>query len=194
MEGYSNSWRVYTIEKHTCKIFSMKIILLSGQSLQNKSWIEDVQKKFKEKYQDVEIMYYDHWNRGEGTADVEIETKKFLQLTNGLDDEYMLFAKSIGTVIFLNSLPKLQNHPKKVIMVGVPYEVATQKGYKFETLKDFVKCDVSLYQKSQDPMGSYDVVKTIEGGKVNVYYYECINEEDNTHHYSNMDTLMKLIS
>lgn len=172
----------------------MKIILLSGQSLQNRSWIEDVRTKFKEKYQNVEVMYYDHWKRGEGTADVELETKNFLQLTNGFADEYMLFAKSIGTVIFLNSLPKLQNHPKKVIMVGVPYEVATQKGYKFETLKDLVKCDVNIYQKLQDPMGSYDIVNTIEGRKVRVYEYECINEEENTHHYANMDTLIRLIS
>jgi predicted alpha/beta hydrolase family esterase len=172
----------------------MKIVLLSGQSYSNKEWIERVQEKFLEKYTDVEIMYYEHWDRQEGKADVELETERFLKLTNNLTNNYILFAKSIGTVIFLNSLEKLEKQPQKVVMVGVPNDIAKEKGYDFKQLKISIKCDVDIYQKESDPMASYGSIKGIEGRSVKVNKYECIGEENNTHDYENLAYLLDLVS
>ena len=86
----------------------MKIILLSGQSLSNKDWIEEVNKTLKVNSYDTEVMYYSHWERGEGKADVEKETERLIQLINSLSEDYFIFAKSIGTVIFFNSIKRLR--------------------------------------------------------------------------------------
>jgi predicted alpha/beta hydrolase family esterase len=171
----------------------MKIILLSGQSLQNKEWIERVRSKFLEKYSDVDIMYYSHWDKGESIADVDLETEKFINLINTLNQDYILFAKSIGTVVFLNSLSKLKKQPQKVIMVGVPYILAKEKGYDFDTLKDKVKSEVAIFQKENDPMASYEDVKKAEGNRVKVNMYICNGEENDNHSYENLSYLLELI-
>ncbi len=172
----------------------MKTILLSGQSLENKEWIEQVQSSFKSKYSDTSVMYYEHWSRGEGKADVSLETDRFLNLVNSTSEEYILFAKSIGSVIFLNSLKRLTKYPKKVILVGVPLYMAKESGYDFSNLKNIVKFPVNIYQKKNDPYCSYTDLKTIEGGNVVVNEYKCINEEEDNHNYSNLETLNLLIS
>ncbi len=171
----------------------MKIILLSGQSLENKEWIEQVQSSFKSKYSDTSVMYYEHWSRGEGKADASLETERFLNLINTTTEEYILFAKSIGSVIFLNSLKKLSKYPTKVILVGVPLHMAKDSGYDFYNLKTILTFPVTIYQKKFDPYCSYTDLKTIEGGNVVINEYRCINEDEDNHNYSNFSTLLKLV-
>ena len=42
----------------------MRVILLPGQHISNKEWIENVEKKFQEKFTNTKISYYDHWEKG----------------------------------------------------------------------------------------------------------------------------------
>jgi len=171
----------------------MQLILLSGQSFSNKSWIEGLQRAFSQKYPDTEALQYSHWEHGGEIADVELETQKFTRHIDGLTEDYSLFAKSIGCVIFLNSLPILTRKPQKVTLIGVPNRLATEKGYDFTKLKTLVTFPVSIFQKRFDPQCSLEELPEIAGGQVSVNEYECIGEENNNHHYANTDTLLGLL-
>ena len=172
----------------------MRIILLSGQNISNKEWIENVEKKFQEKYSNTKISYYDHWEKGKEKADIELETKKFLDIVNSSDEEYILFAKSIGSIIFFNSLKDLVKKPKGVLIVGMAYNLGKKLNYDFTDLEKYTSYPVNVYQKEFDPAGFYDEVRNVNGGNVTVNKYECIGEENNNHRYENYDYLLELLS
>lgn len=172
----------------------MRIILLPGQSISNKEWIENVGKKFQEKFTNTKISYYDHWEKGKEKADIELETKKFLDIVNSSDEEYILFAKSIGSIIFLSSLKDLKKKPKGVLIVGTAYNLGKKLNCDFADLQKYASCPVHVYQKEFDPAGFYDEVRNVNGGNVTVNKYECIGEEDNNHRYENYDYLLELLN
>ena len=171
----------------------MRIILLAGQHISNKDWIEKVEKKFQEKYPNTKISYYAHWEKGEQNTDVELETKKFLDIVNSSDEEYILFAKSIGSIIFFNSLKDLVKKPKGVLIVGLAYNFAKESNYDFTEFKKYISYPVNVYQKELDPAGFYNDVMNINGEGITVNQYECVNEENNNHSYENYDYILRLL-
>ncbi len=171
----------------------MRIILLSGQNISNKEWIENVEKKFQEKFFNTKISYYTHWEKDEKEADIELETKKFLDIVNSSDEEYILFAKSIGSIIFLNSLKDLEKKPKGVLIVGMAYNLGKKLNYDFTDLEKYTSYPVNIYQKEFDPKGYYEDIMNINGGNISVNQYECVGEDNDNHSYENYDYLLRLL-
>lgn len=171
----------------------MKIILLAGQNISNKEWIENVGRKFNEKYLDTEIQYYIHWQNGMQNTNVELETKRFIKTVGELDDEYILFAKSIGSIIFLNSLVNLKKKPKGVLIVGMAYKLAKDMGYDFKKFKNLITFPVKIYQKEFDPAGVYKDIMHIDGEGFTIQKYECVGERNSNHRYENYDYILSLL-
>jgi hypothetical protein len=171
----------------------MKIFLLAGQSFSNKEWIEDVEKEFKKEFPNTEVIYYEHWKTGEEYIDMDKEVSKFLKAVDSCNEQYIIFAKSIGTIVLLNSIEKLKNKPKEVVMVGVSYLLALKMGYSFKNLKKKADFKINIYQKKYDPAGSLEKVEDISGDLVKVNEYECKGEENDNHHYGNMEYLLELV-
>lgn len=171
----------------------MKIFLLSGQSILNKEWIEEVEGEFQKEFQDTTVLYYDHWSSGSKNIDLEKESSKLIEMINGSKGEYIVFAKSIGTIVFYNIVEKLVKKPNGVLMVGVPYDLASEIGFDMSKLKEKVDFNINIYQKKLDPFGNLEKVKDIEGGKIKVNEYICTNEEDDNHHYANTNYLLELV-
>lgn len=174
-------------------ILCIKIFLLAGQSIKNKEWIEKVEGEFRKEFQDTTVLYYDHWDSNSNNIDIEKESSKLVKMINEYKGEYLIFAKSIGTIVFYNIVEKLKRKPKGVLMVGVPYDLASEMGFDMGKLKDNVEFDINIYQKKFDPFGNLEKIKSVEGGKVKVYEYVCTDEDDDNHHYSNSSYLLKLI-
>lgn len=171
----------------------MKIILLAGQSILNKEWIEEVEGEFNKEFPNTSVIYYDHWDSGSKDVNIEIETSKLLNMVDECDGEYMVFAKSIGTVVFYNSLKNLTKMPKGVLMVGIPYDSALGMGFDMEKLRDMVDFSINIYQKELDPFGKLEDIRRLEGGKVKVNEYVCTDEGNDNHHYANTKYLLELI-
>ena len=171
----------------------MKIFLLAGQSIENKKWIEEVEREFKKEFPKTEILHYEHWNTGKKETNIEKETETFLNSVNTFNEEYCVFAKSIGTVIFLNSIDRLKKKPKGVLMVGLAYHLAEMKGYDFKLLKEKADFKINIFQKELDPAGFLKEIKKLSGNMVEVKEYECVNEEKDNHHYVNTKYLLELM-
>ena len=88
----------------------MKIFLLPGQSISNKEWIEGVEKKSKEIFSETEVLYYEHWSLGGKDTNIALETEKLVKLVNSYTDDYIVFTKSIGSLVFLNSFKFLKEN------------------------------------------------------------------------------------
>jgi len=171
----------------------MKIFLLSGQSILNEEWIEEVEGEFRKEFQDTTVLYYDHWSSGSKNIDLKKESSKLIEMINGCKGEYLVFAKSIGTIVFYNIVEKLVRKPNAVLIVGVPYDLASKMGFDMKKLKGQVDFKINVYQKKLDPFGNLEKVKDMEGGMIRVNEYICTNEDDDNHHYANPNYLLELM-
>jgi len=171
----------------------MKIFLLSGQSILNKDWIEEVEKEFNKEFPNTTIIYYDHWDSDVKNINLERETSKFIDMVHECEEEYLVFAKSMGSVVFYNSIEKLTRKPNGVLMVGVPYQLAIEMGLDMNNLKEKTDFKVNIYQKESDPFGKLEGIRKIEGGTVKVKEYICTGEDNDNHHYTNTKYLLKLM-
>jgi predicted alpha/beta hydrolase family esterase len=171
----------------------MKIFLLPGQSIKNREWIEEVEKEFKKEFSNTEIIYYTHWNTGKENTDVDVEVGRFVDSVNGYDGEYIVFAKSIGCLIFLKSIEMLKRKPKGVLMVGMAYKMGMMMGYDFKKLGEDIDFNINIYQKKLDPAGSVEEVREISTKYINVQEYEVNDEPNDNHHYANLQYILDLI-
>ncbi len=51
----------------------MELILLAGNSLHNKAWIETVEREMRPLFSSTLIHEYEHWKTGRGMIDLDLE-------------------------------------------------------------------------------------------------------------------------
>jgi len=144
-------------------ILNMEIIYLAGNSTRNRDWIEEVKKQFDE-FSGGEILYYDHWARGEDSIMMEAELKKLADLVKDKDD-YYVFAKSIGTIVTLTAIGAGVLKPKKAIFCGLPCSLV-EGGRDFEGVEEVLKgltMPTIFVQNEFDKVGGEKEIKEILG-------------------------------
>lgn len=169
----------------------MHIIYLSGGSVRNKTWIEEIKSKF-DKFSDGQILYYSHWVTGDKNLNFEIESQKFAQLVKG-KDEYFVFAKSIGSVLALKSIYEKIINPKKMIICGHPYNLAKEMGFPVNDYLKSLPIPTMFIQNNLDPLFSYaDLEKVLKENNA-ADYHLIKNPDNNTHDYEDYENLTKLV-
>lgn len=174
----------------------MNIVLLGGNSVLNRSWVEDVARKIPELFDEVVVQYFHHWQTGEEDIDMEREVKELVNITKGWD-EYIVFAKSIGTIVTLKALYEEKISPRKVIFFGFPYEFSKEKGYETDKYLEELNIPAFFIQKSEDWAMSYEdlekLVKEKVKGKYKLLKYHREGEPDNEHHYADVEYIKSLL-
>ena len=132
------------------KIEKMEIVLLSGNSLNNREWIEMVKKEFESSFESSEILYYDHWNNGK-TMDIDKEIGKLTEKCRG-KSEFIVFAKSVGSAIAIKAIMDGKISPKKCIFLGLPVLWSRDMGIKLDDwIKNF-STKTLFIQNDKDPV------------------------------------------
>ncbi len=170
----------------------MKIFLLPGQSISNKEWIEGVEKKSKEIFSETEVLYYEHWSLGGKDTNIALETEKLVKLVNSYTDDYIVFTKSIGSLVFLNSFKFLKRKPKAVLMLGFPYYLAKNLNFDLKSLLNKIDFRVNIYQKENDTAGKYEEVKQFSNEFVTIEKYVSAGEPNDNHSYGNLEYISEL--
>lgn len=169
----------------------MHIIYLSGGSVRNKTWIEEIKSKF-DKFSDGQILYYSHWVTGDKNLNFEIESQKLAQLVKD-KDEYFVFAKSIGSVLALKSIYEKIINPKKMIICGHPYNLAKEMGFPVNDYLKSLPIPTMFIQNNLDPLFSYaDLEKVLKENNA-ADYHLIKNPDNNTHDYEDYENLTKLV-
>ena len=132
----------------------MKILLLGGQSPRHYDWVREVREVLEEAGNEVVLHDYAHWLRDEPTIDFMAELNAVSTIAQEIEGDYIIVAKSIGTVLTAVGTMRGLLAPKACLLLGFPLQsfkddedVATAIGAL--PLSIFV-------QNTDDPLGSYD--------------------------------------
>lgn len=96
----------------------MKLLLLPGNSKYNKSLIEEVHGAVQHLFHDAKNLYYSHWEHEE-EIDIDPEITRLKAMVE-VEEEYVVFAKSAGSLATLKAIHTKVFTPKKIIIAGFP--------------------------------------------------------------------------
>ena len=168
----------------------MDLILLAGNSIDNKEWIEEVESAFKPFFSLTQIQYYDHWQSGKELIDLNKEIKKLTETTKS-KKQYVIFAKSAGSLVTLKAIFEKKISPHKCIFIGIPINWA--KKYGFDIKKWFKDFDLPslIIQHTNDPIASIqELSKFLK--KETVANCKLVELSGNDHYYSEIDKIKDL--
>lgn len=165
----------------------MHIIYLAGNSLNNKAWIEKIKSNF-DSFSTGDILYYDHWKTGEKWINIHEESEKLTELVKDKKD-YVVFTKSIGSVLALKNIFEKTLNPKKLIICGHPYRIAKQENLPIDEYLKKLTVPTMFIQNEFDPVYSFKELKeTLE--KNNPTNYQLVKNMGNgSHDYDNYENL-----
>lgn len=134
----------------------MQALILGGQSPRHHEWVRQVADALQPSYERVAFLDYRHWGAG-GDIDVAHEVDAAAKLAVGLGD-YVIVAKSIGSVVTAYGIMGGQLAPKRCVFLGFPLSVVRQSYPQvvdaFTTLPPTV-----FVQNEHDPLGSAQAVR-----------------------------------
>lgn len=169
----------------------MNIVLLGGNNVANKEWIESIEKLVKPDFDLTLVQYYKHWETGKKMMDFEYEYKALLDITKELSD-YVIFAKSLGAILAIKAMVNGAINPKKCIFVGVAIGMGLQMGLISESDLSKIKIPVLFIQKTNDPaIFAKDLKSMLEEQKVKNYTLKEIPGDN--HDYEDIEMLNNLI-
>lgn len=167
----------------------MNIILLPGNSLSNKEWIDKTADTMRSGFESSIVQYYDHWERGGDLIDIGKEVEKLAVSVKKLNS-YVIFAKSAGVLVTLKSIKDKKIDPKKCVFVGTPVNWAKEKDIIFQDWFKLFSVPTLFIQHTGDPVISSSDLKNFlnENGVSNFKFLEL---PGNSHDYPELDTLTK---
>lgn len=124
-------------------------------------WGEAMATHFGSSFDDVYVQNYDHWIHGNETIDFEAEAHKLHGIIqNEADTEYVIFAKSFGSILALQSVFKNFIKPTQCVFFGMPLNVVeAQDIFKndWSPLSTFAIPAIA-FQNTHDPVANYEFV------------------------------------
>lgn len=168
----------------------MEIIYLPGNSVDNKSWIEEIKTNF-DSISSGKILYYDHWQSREKWINIDRENEKLKELVKG-ENDYNVFAKSIGTILTLKGMDENYFKPKKAIFCGFPYSAGERAGIKINECLKSLTIPVIFIQNEFDPVGGFKELTEILMNNSPANYRLIKIANNSTHNYENYDELVTI--
>lgn len=170
----------------------MHLIILPGNSKQySEQWLSDSAEHFKDLFDSVTTHVYEHWETGTGEehGDVELEAQKLAEEAKNLNGDYVIYAKSIGTLITIRAVSEGKISPKKVIFVGSPFG-NEGAGFDEEILK--FKIPALFIQQTDDMFFKYETLEKFLDKKW-VGEYRLIEIPGGNHAYDNYEEIKQRI-
>ncbi len=146
----------------------MNVLVLGGESPRHKAWVRQVANTLQPHFGRVVFLDYRHWDTGE-PIDIGHEVSEAAKLMENLE-EYIIVAKSIGTVIALLGNARGVLHPKRCVFLGLPLGAMHRIAGVEQGMK--LLPPVTVVQNDHDPLGSADeaasYIKEFGNGDISV--------------------------
>lgn len=172
----------------------MKLILLAGNSLKNKEWVQQVEASLRDLFTSTYIHEYRHWMSGSDdfiNMDMELERLKSY-LTSQPAEDYIVFGKSVGTILALKGIHENMLSPKKCIFVGTAIGFAKGIGANLDLWFTNYATPTLFIQKTRDPAINFvDLKKILEDKHVSGYVL--VEEPGEDHFYGDLQALRRSI-
>lgn len=163
----------------------MKLVLLGGNSVHNKEWIEAVRDKLSSLFEESVIMYYEHWKSEGKKIDIEKEIDKLSGLVH---DNSVVFAKSAGIGITLRAILDGRINPLKCIFVGIPLSWEEINGNELSPYFKNYRTPTLFIQAEKDPYASFSEVKKFLN-KNKAINCKMIEMSGSSHDYLDIDAI-----
>ena len=165
----------------------MKLIILPGNGKANKEWADDAGRAFLGIFKDQYRQYYSHWDVDEEIINLDVELKK-LKESIGNEKEYIIFAKSAGSLLSIYGVFGGEIKPTKCIFVGLPIGWAKDNNFSLEMWLEKYNIPTIIIQNSNDPYTSFEEVQMIiqRLDKKNI---KAIEISGNDHKYDNFELI-----
>lgn len=139
-----------------------KLLVLAGGSQRNQVWGEACSEYFKSRFDMVFFIHYDHWATGEKNIDFDKELEKITATVEGTDndDEWYIFAKSIGSILALKAVAANAISPTKCVFFGMPFSVVEDIIFKDDwSLLETFTVPTLAFHNDNDPTALHDLAK-----------------------------------
>jgi len=164
----------------------MDILMLSGNSLNNKGWIEQVAEYLKPYCGEIRIQNYKHWETGEKMINIDYEFGELSKTVQGMD-EYVIFAKSAGTILAAKGIAAGILKPTKNVFCGFPLGMARSSNLSIEKWLEKISVPTIFIHNSHDVVLSYhDLELFLEPLK---FSYKTIETPGETHDYMDFELI-----
>lgn len=161
----------------------MLTVILPGYSNDNNKWAEEIKSSLTT-HGDIWICEWDHWKTGK-QLDITVEEDRILSKIG--NERVNIIAKSIGTRVLMQILPKLQGQVNKVILCGIPIDPLTY----IKGIKSINSTDMLIIQNSHDPYMPYSLIKLYI--KLVDKDIKVIEKDSHTHEYPYFEDFQKFL-
>jgi hypothetical protein len=168
----------------------MNALFLSGESLYNKTWIEQVIDELMPLFDTTVLHSYRHWEQG-GNIDFWYELPQVIEEVNGLEP-YVIFAKSAGSVLSMLGIARGALNPEYCIFVGVPLPLANRTQDSLASwARNYHKPSLFI-QNDRDPLTSAHELATYLQ-RLNLQNSELVTLLGESHNYPDIVKLHQLV-
>lgn len=133
------------------------LILLWGNNIKNKEWIQEVNRELLPFYDTTHIHFYHHreiW----GNMDIEYECEQLYEYIKTIKWSVILFCKSLGCLLGLKTIVEKEIFIKQSIFVGFPLWFTNMHSFAIEPYLKELTSPVLWIQKTNDPAGGYETI------------------------------------
>lgn len=166
----------------------MNLILFGGNSQRNKQWIHWVDSKLSPYFDDSIVVDYGHWDGKGDSIDFNFELSRLSNMITG-NDEYIVFAKSVGSILALKAMPVRILQPSHCIFTGLPISLYDLEDASLIELLQNNNVPTTIFQNSEDPMGRFDQLKDYIN-KTSATNYKLHELNGNTHSYDDLGQII----
>jgi pimeloyl-ACP methyl ester carboxylesterase len=169
----------------------MNALFLSGESLHNKIWIEQVVADLSPLFDKTVVHHYRHWAQG-GPIDFNYELPMVIEEVKKLEP-YIIFAKSAGAVLSMQGIARGALNPKYCFFTGVPLPLAKRTDNALAAWGRNYHGPSLFIQNEHDPLtGSEELKSYLES--LDLTNYELVSLPGDSHNYPDIAKLHQLVA
>lgn len=161
----------------------MKVLILGGNSPRHKQWIRELGDTLGVAGHEVTLQNYLHWDTGDKNVAIDYEISQAAAAMRKQSD-YVIIAKSVGTVIATLGIARGELHPSKCLLLGVPFGGIAGRMPEFTPSLSKLPSTVFI-QNDNDPYGSAAGLSDILAAAHPANYQFVIVDNNDTHDYLN---------
>lgn len=167
----------------------MRTLVLPGFSLNNKEWAQEIKERLNLGHE-VKVIFWQHWEKG-GSLAMNYELQKIIKLIG--EDEVNIIAKSVGTRVSMNLVPKITKQINKLILCGIPTKGRSESVKKLyrEGLSPLSPSQVIVVQNTKDPFANFKIIeKFIHSINLKI---KVVEKQRSDHHYPYTEDFQKFL-
>ena len=169
----------------------MKVYIAAGNYASNKEWALKVKLSLKGIFDQIDIIEYAHWKNNQELMDLGHEVNR-LKARIGKEENYGIFAKSLGVVLVLKAIKEGGINPKFLVSLGTPVYWCKERNIDVGSYLFSLSCPLLIIQNDKDPVISSKELRTYLKDK-GIINYNFVEYKNSTHDYDNLNEIRNSI-